>query len=437
MMADRRADNRLVGNRLADNGRPGARAQHGGESVQDGVAEASSLFPVRSLAQHLARPLLVASWTGSAKARITLYRYFTWWLTVLLGLMPAGLRRRIGGLDRVVILDRQTGDLRLLEIRPALQEPARILARSATAEGPVPWSLVRKVLGKAGLAPGAVHLGLPAQSVLERTITLPNASRNALEGLIAFDLDQWMPLTGDQVHTAFDVLAPASQGEGLQAVLGCVRREALQVPWLENGDERLGAFAGFACLQAGSQVCLAFQTPGQMQAARSRRRSRSVAAALAVAVLAVLFAGPWIILDQRHQGLSAEMDEIRAEVQAHARENRKGARQAALADGLSRQLLAAPAAPAVLARLTSALPDGTWVEDLTWRRTETGAVAVVIRGQSDDVSGVLDRLGQDAQFHDVQFAAPTAIVPATGLDRFAIEMTAKTSHGPQSGEDRP
>lgn len=79
---------------------------------------------------------------------------------------------------------------------------------------------------------------------------------------------------------------------------------------------------------------------------------------------------------------------------------------------------------AVLGQLTAALPDGSWLTEITYRRPE-----LTVTGKSPSVPPLVKALESVPIFADANFAAPTRREPGEDTDIFSIRMTVLPGQG--------
>lgn len=369
----------------------------------------------KALAQAAAAPVLTAPLYPQLRSR--LYRFLAWWIGSLLAALPTRWARAIGR-DFAVLAVEDTGEaLRVWSLVPGQSHPDLVASVPNSAEPSGAAAAFRALRDRMPqrLRQRPLYRFLSAEHVLERRVVLPSADRSVLAGLIALEWDRFMPLPADGLHRAFQVLGPAPEGEALDVVLAAVQPASLQASGAQTGSGT--EFAGLAAWSPQHGRCLTFRTPAQQSVALARGRRQAMTAAGVAVLLVCALAGPWWILSSERQALESDLARMRAKTQAAARQSQTGAAERRVVDRVTGATLDQPSASVVLARLTEALPDGSWAEDVTLE----GRV-LTVKGQSDDVSGLLDALARAPAFEDVRFAGSPALVKDTGLDRFALDM---------------
>ncbi len=365
--------------------------------------------------------------------RSGLYRFGRWWLGELTGLLPRGLSRRLLDQSAQPVLEISDTAVRLWAVTPDGRRRQNQVVPLPGQDSALTGQAVHDVLRRSRRDPGTVCLHLPPEKVLERLVSLPDVGPAELDGLLAYELDRWMPVTGDDAVFAVQVTGRDPAERTATARLICVRPETLQSLTAQAGDGL--SFAGFAYLPPDQDAAMmTVRTPDQRRALRSRSKRTALKAGLGAALGLLLLAGPVLLLNQEKAGLQTRLAEMRAAVTQVSAERQAAAQLQTQHARLGERLLGKTAPPDTLARLTAALPDGTWLDHLTM----TAAGQLDVKGTSTDVSGVLAALDVDPAFRDVRFAAPTSIVPDTGLERFAITLSVATdTQAAATGEAAP
>jgi general secretion pathway protein L len=137
----------------------------------------------------------------------------------------------------------------------------------------------------------------------------------------------------------------------------------------------------------------------------------AINAALLVAVIAVPF------VQQTHEidGLRTRVAVAKSDAEAVAEIRERAERLRVNRRFLIDKKRDHPATVAVLAALTAALPDTTWVQ-----RVEVDAKRVRLRGTSTTASSLIPILEDSPMFRRVTFDAPVTRNPATGKEQFQL-----------------
>ncbi|MDR3436838.1 PilN domain-containing protein [Telmatospirillum sp.] len=262
-------------------------------------------------------------------------------------------------------------------------------------------------------ASGDLLLSLPSGVLLEKALSLPAAVERDLDRVLRYEMDEETPFSPDEVYWDWTVdsrdrvlrkigvslsLLPQSAVDGL---LGLLRGHGI-VP---NGISVSRA--------DGAVVLLPLAHAGKEGALPLLRQPRILwGGCLALVLLAVAL--PFLLqslvfadLDARiaaSRGAAAEAQALQARLDGTA-----GGGDVILAE---RRRLAEPLA--VLAVLTDALPDDTFLSDLSLKGRRLSVV-----GQSTSATRLISILANNGLFHDPSFAAP---VTRLGTEANALEV---------------
>ncbi|MBK1701691.1 PilN domain-containing protein [Thiococcus pfennigii] len=329
------------------------------------------------------------------------------WREELLACAPERVRRWLQGRDRRLLVTISGGERAELQL--------------ATGDARQPLGHLEPT-GKGELPPLAGEgrnaerhrtvLGLPADWVLRRTVTLPMQVRENLAQVVRYEIDRFSPFSPDQVF--FDCLAQAAgRSDRLTVELAICRRDRVQ-PWLERLRE-----AG----RPVDQLTWDGAWPRANLLAPQDRPPRKVPLltaprALAGLTLVLLVAAMASPLWQRARILERIDEDLRA-ARAEAievddlRQTLERAREASLA--ILRQKAEQPRISDLLRELTQRLPDDTWIQSFEVRDGE-----VQIRGESARATALIELLESAPGLDGVGFRSPVTQVAQTGMERFHI-----------------
>jgi general secretion pathway protein L len=329
-----------------------------------------------------------------------LIQFLSWWWRQILSIVPARLRRPAALPDAMIV------SIETLAEDPADAAGAILVRRGGVETLTAPWRL-------GGGTPPAlaatlpVLLRLPRGSVLRREMTLPAAAARDISSVITFEIDRLTPFTADEIYWGIENMRRDGAQKlhfsllltlraPLEPVLSALSRQNMRPGYIED--------------QAG-RITLASGAPGP---ARVKQYAMAgVCAALAAACLAI----PFIRQQNALQDCQARIETLRpAALQAAALRQR-------LAVAQSGQAAIAAAAQegdalSILAALTNALPDGTWLNDFTLK-----SGALTIDGESSNAARLIAVLAAAPGFHNPVFAAPVTRAINGQADLFSIRAT--------------
>lgn len=318
---------------------------------------------------------------------------FAWW--------AAQMRALLWGAQGV---PRALPDARILILRDgSVAAPAgEVRLRRAGVETMLPP--LGSPQGRAG-ADLPLLLRLPEGMVLSRDVSLPLATARDLASVVAFEINRLTPFRAEEILWGLSDIVTDRSRETVSLRLSLVLRAQL--------DPLLAALARVSlvpeAIEAGS---------GTIPLATGRRRRRRlprrlwgwVCGGLALACIAVPFLRQQAALDAADRAIAAH---------AAAAQRGEALRQQIAMAQSSRVAIAeaqrAGDALQVLAALTEALPDGTWLSDLSLRGGD-----LTIDGQSDDAARLIGLLAAVPEWHGPSFTAPVTRSADNRTDQFSL-----------------
>lgn len=341
--------------------------------------------------------------------------FFSWWGGELSALLPAGLRTRwlrgpevlllIVHPEGLTVRRERTGDV-LAQIPRALggDEQRTAFARACAGIDPADRRLV---------------LLLPADSVLQRRLHLPQVAASDLLRVVGYEIDRQTPFKPDQVwYDARASIGGAPPGQIVADLLVAPRAEV--DPLLERLRE-IGiapdavdmAVANAAGPRAGVNLLPPAQRPRRPQP----RRRINLALAAACVLLLVLAMLQW--LDNRRTALDAmqaQTDMLRAQAK-QASTLRDELVSAAGASGfLAARKRAMPSPLTVLRDLTGRLPADTWLE----RYSQSAQGQIAMQGESAKAASLIDRLRQSPFLSEPKLQGVIQPDQQTGKEHFDL-----------------
>jgi general secretion pathway protein L len=330
-----------------------------------------------------------------------LAEFALWWLAQMRALAPGLLARPAVLPDALIIafdgpaasLTGQTGGALLL--RRAGQEG---FAQRLDFTRPPP----------AGLPPHlATGLRLPRNAVLSREVVLPLAAARDLHAVLGFEMDRLTPFAADEVYWGVRGLSVDRAREKLSFTLSIVLRA--QADALCTALARIGLAPSFIETETGRIALAATGQPPQ----RLRHGLALLCGALALACLATPFLRQQMALDAAAQKIAAATPAagmaqiLRSQLTAAAQGRAAIAQARHAGDALQ-----------VLSLLTAALPDGTWLSDLTLKSGE-----LTFDGQSANAAQLITLLSAVPGLRAPSFTAPVTRTADGKADLFSMHVT--------------
>lgn len=338
--------------------------------------------------------------------------FLAWWAAQLVSLLPGSLRKR--GPDAARFTS-------ILLLSPLDARPPEIEV-TATMRGR-PMQPERLLLAESGLtrlravlaqAPGAaLRLRVPAGVLLERQVVLPLAAERAPEQVLNYEMERLTPFAAADALWSCHITRRDRTLGRLHLRLTLAPREAL-APLLDILRNAGATPALVESAPGGGQPDwrrLMLDNTSRRRPAKSRHVAVALCAVLAVAVVVVPFVRQSLAFAATEAQI-ATLDKPVAEATALRR------RIAAAAEGgdvlqAARLRLGDPLH--VLAAVTAALPDDTWLTDLTLRQRR-----LTLGGQSAAAVQLIARLSGDQVIRNAAFTAPVTRSDTGRTDQFSI-----------------
>lgn len=319
---------------------------------------------------------------------------FAWWIAQMRALLPPALARRVAAQESLIIdIDRldDTQQGRLL-LRRDGQE--RLLHGLKAAEP----ALARLPTG----------LRLPRGLVLSREVSLPHAALRDLPAVLGFEMDRLTPFSAQELVWSVSGIRPDRARGRVKLRLTFAPRAPVEALLARLAGLHLAP--GF--IEAESRrIELARPRHGS-----ARPRWASLQAACAVLGLLCL-AAPFI---RQQFALNATAQAIADAAPAAHTAMALRHQLAVTASGRSAIAAARQSGDAlrVLAVLTGALPDDTWLSDLTLKSGD-----LTIDGQSGNAAQLIGLLSTVPGLHDPGFTAPVTRTADGKADLFSLHAT--------------
>ncbi|MDD2876658.1 MAG: fimbrial assembly protein [Acidiphilium sp.] len=328
---------------------------------------------------------------------------FRWYGAMLGSLLPASLRTMIGdaasGLvvmadpaappDRGVVALRSRGSLRNIGTLGALAQNISPALRQGVT----------------------LVLATPRRLILTTGINLPLAAERHLATAVAFEMDRLTPFDAEEVWFRTETVR-RDRETGLLALRLAVLPRHEVTPLLDAM-----AAAGLHASRIEAQSSDGMLTVPVDQTAQPARRTEAalagLCAILALACLIVPLARQQISLvslANRQTALAPRLHEVELLRQRLAA-SRNGAATLAAEQAREGDPLAA------LAAITTALPDGSFLTDLSVRHR-----VATLDGESPNAAGLVAALSADPDFADPAFAAPVTRALNEKADIFSIKV---------------
>lgn len=328
-----------------------------------------------------------------------LIEFLTWWGRQLQDLVPVAVRRRTSGPPDACLISIEGATIQLTTRRAGIESPTGFfpLDMAGVEE-------LRSVLRKRPVA-----IAVPDDALLERTIVIPLAAERDLADLLRHEMESITPFNSDEVFWTWTVMRRDRDRRRLHVRLSLVPKIAL--PHLHTA---LGvAPTWLEAVTQGGRPCVIPLGHTVTSVRRQQRNLRLVlagTAGLAVAVIALPFVRQslalWRIEAQIHilepdTRIAQTLRERIAKVSSAA--NLVAAEHHRVGDPLG-----------VIAVVTTALPDDTFLTDLSIRQGK-----LEMTGQSRAAARLIGALSTSPAIKDPAFIASVTRAD-NGSDAFSI-----------------
>ncbi len=347
-------------------------------------------------------------------------RGLRWWRAELVDLLPGFLKRARRDGRAVLILDVTPSHVAAVRSsngkRTELARVQRPIAPggnegAANAPADKAFAALEGVIDP-GVTP--IMVRLPPDELLTRRMTLPAAAAENLRQVIGFEMSRYTPFAEEDVYFDFRRLQPPRGDARLHLELSIVRRTLV--------DSLLGALPAWNLSVGGAVARPDLAGDGMLlrfapaEAARKRRRVLgkllwAANAAMLAAVVAIPFAQQDKAIADLEQRVAAARAEAESADALYRRFDELRAQRSFLIDKKRN----AVAVVTLLAEVTAALPDTTWVQQL-----EVKSGKVFLRGTSAKASELIRIIEESALFRRATFDAPVTRNPSTGDEQFRL-----------------
>jgi general secretion pathway protein L len=342
-----------------------------------------------------------------------LNEFLVWWLQQMRYLLRNLVRDLLPQRWRTGIGD----NVGALVVEPVADDEAVILRMGAGEQGrfmltPPGLSAMRALLAR--LRPKKCILLLSPDRLLERTVSLPLAAERDWPRVMGFEMDRLTPFAANEVFWNGALTRRDRNAGRIEILLSLVPRAPLERLVGSLAEAGIRPHALQAQMPDGQKRVIALQHDASRRAIWERRAlvaTSAICAVLAITALALPFVQQFVALRDVEQRITAlHADTVQAEalrraiVARLAGSNAMAARRMQSSDPL-----------AVLAAVTDALPDDTYLVDLT---LDHGRLSIT--GQSTAAARLISALAASPRLRNPVFSAPVTRNEAAHSDLFSI-----------------
>lgn len=331
--------------------------------------------------------------------------FFVWWFGELAALVPDGLRARLRG----------DGKRLLVEVSSSGKQFYSLCGGNAELLADNDFS----VMTANKRSPISAILALPRSEIVRRSTQLPFAAEENLREVVGFEMDRLTPFAREDVYYSCFTTDRDAKSK-------CIRVEVLLAP-RDTVDSFLEALADEGINV--TTVDIAGPEPGSLLginllpvAPRTApsKRYQAMAGLLTLASAALLFLAIQIPLDRKTDYAAALAEQVKAErvrvtvlqnLEQQIVELRKP--EVSLVDLKHDDALVLP----LLDQVTRLLPDDAWLSELSLNGDRLG-----LSGFSPDSSALVTTFEQTPRFTETVFRAPVILDTRLGLERFSLSL---------------
>lgn len=337
--------------------------------------------------------------------------FIRWYGAMLRSLLPPGLRAMFGGTASGLIV---SADLSAPPACAVVAQRSRGGTRPLCTLGALTSDMLPKLRHGVTLAITASE-----RLILSTVITLPLAVEQHLATAIAFEMDRLTPFDAGEVWFRTDIIGRHRAAGSIALRLTVLPRaplmpllDALAQADLHPGRIEAQGAAGLITLPLDS---------GARPARRIEAALAALCAGLALACLLIPLVRQQIELDRLAALQVALAPRLHAAETLRGRLDRARSGAATLAAEQAREGDALGA----LAAITTAVPDGSFLTDLTLRHR-----IATLDGESPDAAGLVAAFSADSAFADPSFAAPVTRALNAKADIVSIRVRVRHHEAP-------
>lgn len=271
----------------------------------------------------------------------------------------------------------------------------------------------------------ACNISLPENIILNRVVTLPLATEENIDNVIAYEIDRYTPFKREDVYFDAQVQSRDKAEKKISVLLRVIKKTAISELLTFIEDSQL-SIENIYCVDADSKPvgeALRFSDILNSSASKNNHSSTNKYLLALLAVLTVVALTLPIAKNywnaQKYNAQLESMSREMVEVKKLLSTYKKMKKNIDLSADLNKKNVKVIA---LLSELTSIISDDTSLSRLS---IEDGVVRM--QGASVSASRLISALDSTQKFTNVKFAAPVTQNSSTGNENFTIQMKLKTS----------
>jgi general secretion pathway protein L len=353
--------------------------------------------------------------------------FLEWWGGELRALLPVRWQTLFSGGNVWCLLRHEDGQWRAR----CSGQPQTTAPWSDTLDAPAQQAMLSAAVAGVDRQDLRLALCLPQDAVLRRRLLLPDAARDNLRQIGAFEMDRQTPFRPEQVYYDLRELPGQAPTGRVAAELVAVPRAAVDSKLEHLRNAGIAIDAVDLC-DGDKRLGVNLLPPEMARVHRDPRRRLNLALAGAAALLLLLCLAQW--LHNRSDALAdmqTQVDDMHADAQKVSALRKQLEDSAGASGFLARRKTESVAVVDVLQDLTARIPDDTWLE----RFTVDSSGHVGMQGQSAKAAPLIDVLQGSKLLTGANFQGVIQRDPATNKERFYMDaqLRAPSSAKPASG----
>jgi general secretion pathway protein L len=340
-----------------------------------------------------------------------LAKFFRWWASELAFLVPAKLKKLLGGAAEYLVLIKNQDGLSALYLSPAGVRPLG----QFTLDEAGGRRRERLLEENSDLAEAKLALRLTADQAIRKTVKLPAAAEENLQQVLAFEMDRLTPFKSDQVYFGARIVARSPATRQITVELILTPRGKLDALLEELAE--WGWRPDIVDLEDQAVPGAYNLLPAKYRPARSRWPQLANLALIATSVILIgaLVGLPILYARSEAEDLDdrvRKVGKLAKEVEALRQETENLLHQTRF---LQEKKRSEPVLVDMLEELSRVIPDNTWLNGLQYKDRR-----IVMQGQSPSASSLIELLEASPYFRNTSFVSPVTKDTGNTLERFQI-----------------
>ena len=360
---------------------------------------------IQSLRQNLER-------LRQRYAESGLNTFLTWWWQELMDCLPEHWREFLRYEQaRLMVLPRE-GELQIQRLRGDKLE-GELLLNAQDAE--LERGALDRLVGDGDERVGSIIVGLSADQVMRRRLTLPEAAAANLPQVLSFEMDRQTPFKADQVYFDSRVVRRDNDSRQLHLEIAVVPKPLVEAALARVKPLELAPDVVDGCDEKGRY---GFNLrPAGLRTHQSDRRLRInlILAAGVIALVGVVMWQSLILREQAAENLLAEVELAKVEALESAELEKQVREAIEAANFLANKRKERPTSIEVIRELTQLIPDSTWLERISFVNDQ-----IQLQGQSERADQLIGILGNARYLEAPTFQGIIQPDGQTRKERFTI-----------------